>query len=426
MTTINKGYKEFTLDNGLFVALQNIPTQIISGRLRVHHGALHELPGEEGLAHFLEHTIMMGGSQKYSPKAVKQVMGTLGYLNASTSSSETTFPVDMLAEDVELYLDFISDIVSCPGFDERSVEEERQRVLREIADNKSGPDFQEDIMFFDALFGPNSPHNYNVLGKEDVIAKATPNDLQKLHERGYHATNMDLILVGGLPGNIEELIKEKFSAISAGVNSRFVFPRNSSLEKSTIIENSAPELYNPENPAESSARFQLAFPASTYGDPEHYPVMMLADVLCRSSNSYLFQRLSRDMGLAYGIGGGYHFDNNKGLVLVTGKIDASRIGQALGAIFEEMKELQENIIPKHLLHLLIKQSKYSIAKVFESNAGHISAIQSKLDYGFTPELYFREIDAVTPEQIREVANKYLPSSREEGKYVLLLRDPLKQ
>ena len=63
----DQNYREFTLDNGLFVALQNTPTQTVSGRLRVFQGALHEQPGEEGLAHFLEHTIVNAGSRKYSP-----------------------------------------------------------------------------------------------------------------------------------------------------------------------------------------------------------------------------------------------------------------------------------------------------------------------------------------------------------------------
>ncbi len=41
----------------------------------------------------------------------------------------------------------------------------------------------------------------------------------------------------------------------------------------------------------------------------------------------------------------------------------------------------------------------------------------------TPDEYIREIKEITPKEIREVANKYLPS--QDGNYALLIRDPLK-
>lgn len=73
MTLYNKNYREYKLDNGLFVALQKTSTQTIAGRLRVKHGALNEKPGEEGIAHFLEHVLATGGSKKYSPADILKV-----------------------------------------------------------------------------------------------------------------------------------------------------------------------------------------------------------------------------------------------------------------------------------------------------------------------------------------------------------------
>ena len=161
----DQNYREFTLDNGLFVALQNTPTQTVSGRLRVFQGALHEQPGEEGLAHFLEHTIVNAGSRKYSPHEIRETMANFGYMNAFTSQSQTTYPVDMLSEDVETYLDLIADAVTYPRFDKDKVDEERQRILREIADIKSAPDFIDKKALVIEVFGKDSPHVYHVFLK---------------------------------------------------------------------------------------------------------------------------------------------------------------------------------------------------------------------------------------------------------------------
>lgn len=420
----SKGYREFTLDNGLFVALQNTPTQTISGRLRVHQGAFHEQPGEEGLTHFLEHVIVTAGSRKYTPQAMLDTMDNIGYINAATSASETIFPIDMLAEDVGIYLDLIADVVAYPLYNPAKVDEERQRILREIADIKSSPDYQDNRIFSAALFGENSPHNQLIFGKESIVAKATPEDLQKIHGRGYHAANMDLILAGGLPENIEELVAEKFRGLFKGENQKYVFPRNRALEERRVIHNSAPELLNKENPSASTAIVYMGFPVCAYGDQDYYAVNMLAHILCTASSSYLFNKLSTRMGLAYDISGDYNTSNNKGLLTICGKIDASRIEQAIRAIFEGMGELQERPLPKEYLKRLVGKTKFLLAKTFETNSGHIRVIEQKIDYELTPETYFKEIEGVTPEQVFEAARKYLPAP--DGKYVLLLRDPLKR
>jgi predicted Zn-dependent peptidase len=170
---IMNDYKEFVLDNGLLVALLNRPTQTIAGRLRVNHGALHEKEGEEGLAHLLEHALVTGGTQKYDAATTDAIRATFGNYNALTDLDKTVFFVDMLPEDLGLYLSFVSDLAFHPRLDARRVQEEKGRVLREIADIKSSPDFRDQEAYQRALFG-DGPESYFIGGKEDVIAKATP------------------------------------------------------------------------------------------------------------------------------------------------------------------------------------------------------------------------------------------------------------
>ena len=69
---------------------------------------------------------------------------------------------------------------------------------------------------------------------------------------------------------------------------------------------------------------------------------------------------------------------------------------------------------------------YEFANKFETTRDQLNALDIKLDNGLTPEHYLQKLKEVTPEKVREVAIKYLPQNRKEGKYVLLLRDPLKK
>lgn len=426
MATINENYREFRLDNGLFVALQETPTRTVSGRLRVWHGALNEKQGEEGIAHFLEHTLMTGGSQKYDPERADEIRGTFGSFNAFTGLERTFFPIDMLAEDSQLFLEYVSDAAFNPRFEASRVEEERQRVLRETADAKSNPGFKDSKAYGEAFFGKDSPHTYFILGNESVVGSASVDTLKGFHERGYHPNNMDLILVGALPKNIEDLVQKNLGHFPSGNGKKVEFPRNPQLYGATILHTHAPDFYNHENPEQSSAQLSISLFAPTETDEDSYAVNMLVNILGGDANSRLFQSVSQRKGLAYGFGALYDRRNNKGGIYIGGSVHSVRADEALDAIFEEMAKLRAELVLQESLERLKRNSRYNIAKTFETNAGHVEAIELKMDEGLTPEYHLERMEAVTPEKIREAAVKYLPQSRTDGKYVLSLRDPLKK
>lgn len=424
MANLNENYRELRLDNGLFVALQETPTQTISGHLRVFHGGLHEKAGEEGLAHFLEHTLMTGGSQRYDPETADKIRGTFGEFNAFTSSSKTSFPVDMLAEDLKLYLDFISDLVFHPRLDNVRVEEERQAVLRETSDAKGQPSFKDARAYQVALYGPDSPHTYFTLGKEEVISNASIDDLRRFHGRGYHANNMDLILAGALPKNIDDLISQTFGDKPAGTGKKFEYPTNKPIEDTIILHSEAPDLYIHENPQASNAFLRIGFVAPPKTEEDTYAIRILAGILGGGGNSRLFKAVRQRKGLAYSVGCGYDSSDNQGAIHIMSNVHAQRSEEAIDTIFDEMKLLQEAPVDADDLERIKKTMRYNLVSAFETNGGQAHAIEFEIDNGFTPEHYVAKLGKVTQEQVREVATKYLPS-REEGKYVLLLRDPLK-
>ncbi len=425
MVPFNQTYRTFTLDNGLVVALQNTPTQTISGRLRVHYGGLHEREGEEGLAHFLEHTVMKGGGREFSPDAAEETMGTLGAIDATTNTHETRFMAGMLAEDLELYLNFISDVVFDPRFDPDRVNQERQRVLREIADAKSNPGFQDQNDIRNALYGLNSPYNHFVLGKEEVITRATPEDLKAFHQRGYGASNMDLILVGGLPQNVEELVVQFFAGKLKGNKTKYVFPRNQELEGKIIIHKPAKEWLNIQSPESSSAYLGITFTAPTAKEKDYYAVEILNQILGGNANSRLFRRISQEMGFAYAIESYYTAEDNAGVMGISGSIQATRVEEAIEAIFQEMDGLKEKLVNGAEIAKIKSKKLYRLAEYLGNDRGRMEGIEIELDTGLTPELHSQRIEAVTPEMIREAANKYFPKNREFGRYVLFLKDPLK-
>jgi len=422
MVVLNGKFREYKLDNGLYVALQETPTETIAGRLRVNYGSLHERDGEEGLAHFLEHVLMAGGTKKYSPKQADRIRGNLGYINAFTGLDRTFIPIDILPDDIQTYLDFVSDAAFNPRFDNGRINEERQRVLREIADNKSTPTFKDNLEYQRALLGDH-PSTYFGLGKESVVEGAKPEDFIRVHSRGYNANNMDLILVGNLPKNIETQIERYFGNKPTGKNTSFQFPLAKDLEQRAVFHRSVPELYNVDNPQASSAQITLGFLVPPETSEDFAALQILAGILGGDANSRLFQSISQRKGLAYGIQAGYDGSFNKGVMYVSAGVPSVRQNESIDAIFEEMAMLQRKPVIVRELDRIRKSGRYAIAKHFETNQGHVSAIERTNDIGITPEIAMNNWNQVTPEKLQEVAQHYLP--RKDGKYVLVIGDPLK-
>ena len=103
MTLKKEGYQEYKLKNGLKVALLKTPTQTVSCLFIIWHSALYESKKENGIAHFLEHILVTGGTKKYNPETVKEIIGKFGYFNAYTSLFNIYFQADILKEDLERF-----------------------------------------------------------------------------------------------------------------------------------------------------------------------------------------------------------------------------------------------------------------------------------------------------------------------------------
>ncbi len=419
-----KGFREFTLENGLRVALMETNVPVFSAQIRVHNGALSEQPGEEGYAHFLEHSLMNGGTEKYTPKQGVKLCERFAESNASTSIDQTIYRASGLLDTFELYLDLFSDIVFNPRFDQVSVDEERRRVLREMADNKSGPDYQDWRKFRDALWGADAPWIYQVLGKEEVIANATPGDFRKFHARVYHANNADLIMAGTLPPNAEELIRKYLEKKQTGNNAPFVFPKPRPLERRTILHGSAPDLMNRDHPEQSSASLHMGFIVPPYESQDYWPLLLANQILCGGKNSKIFQTVSRRKGIAYRISGKMNGDCNAGRIYIDGKVQATRLDEAVDLIFAEIDGLKQHGVNQEELTRIQRNALYGFTSMLANPEFCVKAIEKKLDYGWTIESYLAKINSVTSEQVLAAANKYLPSK--DGKYVLLIRDPLKK
>ncbi len=420
-----KGYDFVELDNGLTVVLKKTLAKNIVARTRVNFGSINEKDNEKGLIHLLEHAICESGTKKYSPEEVIEIREGFGYFDASVNLGRTFFNYGFLPEYFETYLDLITESLFNPRFDKKSFENQKQVVLRELSQRKGKPNFIDLAKFRKALYREH-PARYSGFGKEKLIEKASVKDIERLHLRGYHPNNMEIIIAGNLPDNIEELITKYFENFPSGQDTRLDFPELSKLEKKTILHTYAPDLYNHDIPEESSSEITLAWIAPHNLHPDYHTNFILCQILGNDENSRLFKELRTKKGLVYGINTNMSGAYNAGVNVVLTTVPSRLQEEVIENIFRQMNRIKKKGVTKKETEKIKNAAKYGIASSSGTNMGAIQEVERILDLGRNFEDIMKAYDKITPEDVKKMAEKYFPEDRDNGKYVLWIRDPLKK
>lgn len=214
---------QLTLPNGLRVwgeARSHCPTVV--AHLVVGAGARDAQQGQNGLPHFVEHTLF-SGSERWREGQLRTVIGKLGaHQGGYTGLDATGYWVQASAEHTARALEWLAQLVFHPTFPEHKVIKERQAIARERA--LRDPEFERvlrrlnivdslDDAIAHRLYGEDPELS---LGTAAELARLTRADLVDFHARYYVPANAGLVIVGpATQAEVTELVERCFGALAA-------------------------------------------------------------------------------------------------------------------------------------------------------------------------------------------------------------------
>ena len=163
--------------------------QSLSLGIWVAAGTRHETPGEEGLSHFLEHMMFKGTERRSALDIAREVDRVGGEFNAFTSREYTCFHLLLLARDVRLAADIISDVLLNSKFDQTEIERERKVILQEISMVEDNPEELIHDVFFEQAFGGHALGR-PILGTPASVSKFNRQTLVSYFRRHYSPSQM--------------------------------------------------------------------------------------------------------------------------------------------------------------------------------------------------------------------------------------------
>ena len=389
------------LDNGLRVAsrpMRSVETGAVG--LYAATGSRHEEARVNGLAHLFEHMVFKGAGGRSAREISEAIEDVGGELNASTDREMTAFYASLLADDLKLGVELVTDLIRKPHFEARHLQLEKKVVLQELAEARETPG---DIVFdnLQAAAFPEQALGRPVLGAEDSIAAITTDDLDGWRHRHYRPDALVLVGAGKLEHRqLVDLAQASLGDLkpidgSAPESASFVGGTSFDLRKS------------------AQAQIALAMPAPAWGSAEAYAAQLFADALGAGSSSRLFQELREEQGLAYSVSAGASAYADCGMAWAYVAADRGDAALVHGEIERVIAEAAQGLEQRELDRGRA-QAKAGMMMSLESCWGQASYLANRLlrDRQLVePADIAARIDAVTLDEVRAAGRAMIEGPR---------------
>ena len=258
----------------------------------VRRGSRHEGPAEEGLAHFLEHTVFKGTEAYPTPDELAAATDRLGgHVDAFTGKEVACFYGKVLAEQLPELLHLLGELMTAPRFDPEELVRERSVILEEIAQSEDQPDDWVSEMFYGG-FWEGTPLAHPILGRPEQVAQFGAKEARAFFDHTYRAPNLVVAAAGDIAeGPFLELLQPILDRLP-----------KTTAHAPEVVSSSRPFLLNVRRKDLQQASLVLGFPAPGHRSPDRAATHLLSHVLGGGMASRLFLELRERRGLCYQVG----------------------------------------------------------------------------------------------------------------------------
>jgi predicted Zn-dependent peptidase len=252
-------------------------------------GSRDETAEIAGASHFLEHLLFKGTAKRTAAVIAEELDAVGGDCNAFTTKEYTAFYIRLLAEDLALGLDILSEIMRDPALRPGDVDAERSVILDEILMHADEPADLVGERWQAAMF-PGHPLGRDTLGTAASVQAIGPAEIRAFFERHYRPANIVVSAAGDCRHEeLADAIERRFAGLVGGVAPTRSAP--SSDPESLVVVRRPTEQAHLVFGARAASRF----------DPGRWALAVLNHVLGGGLSSRLFQKVREERGLAYSI-----------------------------------------------------------------------------------------------------------------------------
>lgn len=392
-------YNTATLNNGLRIIHLPNTSKIAYCGYQIKAGTRNEKPGDEGLAHFCEHVTFKGTQTHTSTAIINKLESVGGDLNAFTNKEDTVFYSAIPVEHFAKAVDVLSDIVFYSIFPQAEIDKEVEVICDEIESYNDSP---AELIYdeFENLVFKGHPLGHNILGSADRVRGFATADAMRFTQQYYRPDNAIFFVYGNI--DFKRLVKtlEKLTPKQQ---------QESVVDEAQVVANGKlPEL-TILNHDTHQAHVMIGNRAYSATHPLRIPLYLLNNMLGGPGmNARLNVILRERRGLVYSVESSMVCYGDTGLWSVYFGCDPHDVNRCVRLVKGEFKRLMEKPLPEKTLAAAKRQIKGQLAVACDNNENFaIDFGKSFLHFGDEKDIekLYQKIDAVTVEQIQQVAKE---------------------
>ncbi len=401
-----RNIRKTVLPNGLLVLTERMEhVRSVSMGVWINSGSRDEAAGVNGISHFVEHMVFKGTERRSAQQLAREGDQIGGNLDAFTGKEQVCFNIKVLDENLLPALDLLSDLVLHPTFAQEDIAREQGVILEEIKMDEDNPDYLVHELFTqrfwkgDALGRP-------ILGTAKTIGSFDRGVVREEYGRRFIPANMLFSAAGQIEHErFVAQVEAQFGGLAAA---------SGMVPRAAAAPVAHPHITLKNKRSLEQVQVCVGVPAPSVEDPRRYGIYLLNTMLGGGMSSRLFQTIREEEGMAYSIYSEMNPFRDVGSLSVYAGTSVDKVEKLLRLTLKEFRRLKDEAVPAGELKRAKDQLKSNIVLGLESSGSRMSNLaRQQMYYGrfFGVDEITREIEAVTPEMVQQIARELFDGDR---------------
>jgi zinc protease len=379
-------------------------------------GLLAETPQTNGITRLMSKVLLKGTKTRTAEQIANQIEAAGGSISGEAGNNSFSVSVEVMKPDVKLGVDLLSDVLLNATFPEKAIGREKEIQIAAIQQEDEQLAAVARNIMRQALFAQH-PYALRSNGSTDSVPRLTQKDLIDFRDRYVVGKNGVIFVFGDVKATaVKQLVEEALGKLKPGALALTDAKPSAPLVKPETVESRKDK---------AQGVLMVGFRGASLSSPDRY-ALELIDEASSDLGSRFFIRIREQMGLAYYVGASQMQGLVPGLFAFYLGTDPQKIEPVKAALLDEIYKLANDGLSFEELTRAKKKliGQQEIANQSNDAFGYHCALDELYGLGF--DYYKRlehDVNAVTPEHIKQVAAKYF---RDQPYVLATVRPPEKK
>ncbi len=398
-------YKQVILPNGLKIfVVENHREPTVTFRLLIKAGDAFD-GSRPGLADTTAALLNRGTAKRSAAQFAEETDFLGASVEAGSGADYTEVSADGLTKDLPKLLDLFADAALHPAFPEAEVAKQKRQALSALVEGKQQPATLASKLRGKLLYGGDHP--YGAFPTEESLGGLRRADLVKFHDEYFSPDNATLAIVGDIRADeVVPLVEKAFAdwkVAASDTTGQSKFPDLPPPPKGVTV-------HLVDRPGSVQSNILVCGRGVERNNHDVPELGVLNSILGGGFSGRLFQNLRERHGYTYGSSSSFASNRVAGIFSASAEVRNVVTVPAIEEIFNEIRRIDEQPVPDPELGMQREYLAGNYLLSLESPMRTAERVQD-IDLYKLPVDYFKNyasrVEAVTPENVKMLADKYL-------------------